>query len=76
MATPAAPVEHTTLEYMFGADYNFVDSWGVSRLRFEVFTLGTLAVVIAYAVVGYLAGKSVREQVVDVPLAPAPAGGD
>ncbi|HVI38338.1 MAG TPA: APC family permease, partial [Gaiellales bacterium] len=67
-----------TLEYVFGADYNFVDSWGVSRLRFEVFTLGTLAVVIAFAVVGYLAGKSVREQVVDVPLAatPAPAAGD
>ena len=67
-----------TLEYVFGADYNFVGEWGVSRLRFEVFTLGTLAVVIAFAVVGYLAGKSVREQVVDVPLAatPAPAAGD
>jgi len=67
-----------TLEYVFGADYNFVDSWGVSRLRFEVFTLGTLAVVIAFALVGYLAGRSVREQVVDVPLAatPAPAAGD
>jgi amino acid transporter len=67
-----------TLEYVFGADYNFVGYWGVSRLRFEVFTLGTLAVVIAFAVVGYVAGRSVREQVVDVPLAatPAPAAGD
>src|SRR6476646_4729637 len=67
-----------TLEYVFGADYNFVGEWGVTRLRFEVFTLGTLAVVIAFAVVGYLAGKSLREQVVDVPLAatPAPAAGD
>jgi amino acid transporter len=65
-----------TLEYVFGADYNFAGYWGVSRLRFEVFTLGTLAVVIAFAVVGYLAGRSVREQVVDVPLAatPAPVG--
>jgi len=37
-----------------------------------------LAVVIAFAVIGYLAGKSVREQAVDVPLAatPAPAAGD
>jgi amino acid transporter len=67
-----------TLEYVFGADYGFTGYWGVSRLRFEVFTLGTLAVVIAFAVVGYLAGRSVREQVVDVPLAatPAPAAGD
>jgi glutamate:GABA antiporter len=67
-----------TLEYVFGADYNFVGEWGVSRLRFEVFTLGTLAVVIAFAVVGYLAGRPVREQVVDVPLAaaPSPAAGD
>jgi len=36
-------------------------------------------VVIAFAVVGYLAGKSVREQAVDVPLASTPtpaAAGD
>src|SRR4029079_10432112 len=26
-----------TLEYLFGANYNFQDTWGVSRLRFEVF---------------------------------------
>jgi hypothetical protein len=63
-----------TLEYLFGADYNFVDSWGVSRLRFEVFTLGTLAVVIAFAVIGYIFGKPVRDHTVDIPLAPATAG--
>jgi amino acid transporter len=57
-----------TLEYMFGADYNFVDAWGVSRLRFEVFTLGTLAVIIAFAVIGYILGKPVREREVDIPL--------
>ena len=59
-----------TLEYLFGANYNFEDTWGVSRLRFEAFTLGTLAVVVAFAVVGYLLGSSVREQSVEVPLEP------
>jgi amino acid transporter len=62
-----------TLEYAFGADYNFVDSWGVSRLRFEVFTLGTLGIVIAFAVIGYLLGKPVRDRSVDVPLVPGTA---
>src|SRR5262249_29699996 len=40
------------IEKALGAGYNFQDTWGISRLRFEVFTLGTLAVVIAFAVVG------------------------
>jgi hypothetical protein len=59
-----------TLEYLFGADYNFHESWGVSRMRFEVFTLGTLAVVIAFAVVGYILGAPVRERQVDLPVDP------
>jgi hypothetical protein len=63
-----------TLERVFNADYGFVDSWGVSRLRFEVFTLGTLGIVIAFAVLGYMLGKPVRDRSVDVPLAPATAG--
>src|SRR5258706_11741858 len=46
---------------------------GISRLRFEAFTLGTLAVIIAFAVVGYWLGRPVREQEGDVALgAPAP----
>jgi glutamate:GABA antiporter len=67
-----------TLEYVFGANYNFNDSWGVSRLRFEVFTLGTLAVVIAIAVVGYVLGAPVRQRQVDLPLEAGlePATGD
>ena len=67
-----------TLEYVFGADYGFVGYWGVTRTRFELFTLVTLAVVIVFAVVGYMLGKPVRDQTVDVPLAPAvaPAAGD
>jgi hypothetical protein len=39
-----------------------------------VFTLGTLAIVIGFGVIGYLLGKPVRDRSVDVPLAPATAG--
>lgn len=49
-----------TLEGLFGLDYPFLDHWGVSRLRFEVFTLGTLAVLTAIAVAGYIQGRSLR----------------
>jgi glutamate:GABA antiporter len=42
------------LERLFGIGYDFEDSWGVSRTTFEVFTLGTLAVVVGIAVLGYL----------------------
>jgi amino acid transporter len=62
-----------TLERVFGADYGFVGYWGVSRLRFEAFTLGTLAIVVVFAVMGYLAGGRVRQQTVTVPLAPGVA---
>jgi hypothetical protein len=47
---------------------------GISRLRFEAFTLRTLAVIIAFAVVGYWLGRPVRAQEADLSLvAPAPA---
>jgi amino acid transporter len=67
-----------TLEHVFNAQYGFVDYWGVTRVRFEAFTLGTLAVVIVFALIAYMAGKPVREQEVDVPIAatPQPAAGD
>jgi amino acid transporter len=61
-----------TLEHLFGAEYGFMDYWGVSRLRFETFTLLTLAAVIVFAVIGYLAGARVRQQTVTVPLVPPP----
>src|SRR5262250_1549835 len=62
------------IERALGAGYNFQDTWGVSRLRFEAFTLGTLAVIIAFAVIGYWLGRPVREQEADVALvAAAPA---
>ncbi|HYX86170.1 MAG TPA: APC family permease [Gaiellales bacterium] len=67
-----------TVEYLFGADYNFSESWGVSRLRFEVFTVGTLAVIIAFAVIMYILAAPVRARAVDVPLEAGmePASGD
>ena len=60
-------------------DYgNFHDIWGLSQTRFEVFTLGTLGLVIAFAVAGYLVGSPVRRRQVDLPLEAAlePAAGD
>jgi glutamate:GABA antiporter len=56
------------LEKLFGIDYNFKDEWGVSRATFEVLTLGTLAVVLAIALIGYALGRSVRERVAVIPL--------
>jgi glutamate:GABA antiporter len=66
------------LEKLFGLSYDFKDEWGVSRGTYEALTLGTLAVVLAIALVGYALGRSVREHVAVVPLetdpaAPAPA---
>jgi amino acid transporter len=49
-------------EYIFGLHYSVQDQYGVSRLRFEVFTLGTLGVIVAVAVIGYLLGAPVRHR--------------
>jgi amino acid transporter len=57
-----------TLESVFGLSYDFRDEWGVSRATYEVLTLGTLAVVFAIAIIGYVLGRSVRERVAVVPL--------
>jgi glutamate:GABA antiporter len=56
------------LEKIFGVSYGFKGSWGVSRGEFELLTLGTLAIIVAFAVVGYWAGTAVRSQTVDIPL--------
>jgi glutamate:GABA antiporter len=54
---------------LLGQDYgSFVDAWGVSRTLFQVLTLGSLAVVVVLALVGYRAGAQVRRQSVEVPL--------
>jgi glutamate:GABA antiporter len=60
-------------------DYgNFQDVWGLSQTRFEVFTLGTLALVVLFAIAGYIVGSPVRQRQVDLPLETGfePAAGD
>src|SRR3954471_17551840 len=44
------------LEKVFGVPYDFVDNWGVSRAKFEVYTLVTLGIIVGIAIIGYLAG--------------------
>ena len=57
-----------TLERLFHVGYGFKDSWGVGQGEFEALTLGTLAIIVVVGLVGYVAGKQVREQGADVPL--------
>jgi amino acid transporter len=56
------------LEKIFGVGYGFKGEWSVSRGTFEALTLGTLAVIVIVGIIGYMAGKDVREQGVDVPI--------
>ncbi|MGW0453945.1 APC family permease [Gordonia sputi] len=49
-----------TLESLFGLEYAFLDTWKVSRVRFEAFTLGTLAVLTLIATAGYLVARRSR----------------
>ncbi|AOP48363.1 APC family permease [Streptomyces lydicus] len=42
-----------TLERFVGFPYDFRATWGVSRVTFETFTLGTVAVLLAVAAAGY-----------------------
>jgi hypothetical protein len=49
-----------TLNRLLGLHYSFQDSWGVSGATFTAFTLGTLVVIVAISIVGYLSGKIVR----------------
>ncbi|WP_324785198.1 APC family permease [Streptomyces sp. H51] len=45
------------LEGLFGIGYDFRDVWGVSRLSFELFTLGTVGVLLAVGAVGVLVAR-------------------
>ena len=68
-----------TLEEITGHSYSMMDSYGVTRLRFEVFTLGTLAIILAFGLVGYVLAADVRAKTVDIPLETGglePAAGD
>jgi glutamate:GABA antiporter len=57
-----------TIEKWVGMPYDFYGEWGVHRGKYEALTLGTLAVVLLVALVGYALGKPVRDREVDVPL--------
>ena len=57
-----------TIEKWTGLPYDFQETWGVSRTKYEALTLGTLAVVLLVALVGYALGKPVRDREVEVPL--------
>jgi glutamate:GABA antiporter len=67
-----------SLEHIFGYSYNVPDTYGVSWAKFEVFTLGTLGLVVLLGVACYLSGAPVRRREVDIPLETAlePATGD
>jgi hypothetical protein len=57
-----------TIERWTGISYDFEGTWGVSRAKFEALTLGTLAVVALFAIVGYALGAPVRSRQADVAL--------
>jgi glutamate:GABA antiporter len=57
-----------TIERWADIPYDFNDTWGLSRARFEAFTVGTLGVITLIAIVGYALGAPVRRQQVDIPL--------
>src|SRR4029077_11660446 len=57
------------LEKLFGVGYDFKSNWnGVSRLTYEVLTLGTLAVIVVVGIVGFAAGAVVRRQTATIPI--------
>jgi amino acid transporter len=58
-----------TLERLFGISYDFHGTWSVSRGTFEALTLGTLAVILVLALVGYATGREVRRSAADVAIA-------
>ncbi len=58
-----------TIEKAIGVDYgSFHDAWGVSRLKFEAYTLGSLGVILLIAVIGYIAGAPTRRRAATVPV--------
>ena len=63
-----------TLESLLGVDYDFQDTWGVTRAHFEALTLGTLAVIAAIAVAGLVLGARERRRAAGAGR--RPCGGD
>ncbi|MGZ4277009.1 MAG: APC family permease [Solirubrobacteraceae bacterium] len=64
-----------TLERLFGLDYNFKDTWGVTRSTFEELTIGTLLVILVVALVGYALSGSVRAHRAELALQSDVEGG-
>jgi amino acid transporter len=62
-----------TLEELFGLQYDFKGTWSVSRAKFEALTLGTLAVILVVALIGYWMGRPVRARQALVALEDASA---
>jgi amino acid transporter len=58
-----------TLEQLFGLGYDFKEEWGVDRGAFEALTLGTLALILVIALVGYALSRDVRARAVEITLA-------
>jgi amino acid transporter len=57
-----------TIDKLLGLEYSFADNWGVSQGTFELFTLGTVAVIVLVSVLGYLSGAKVRATLVPLDL--------
>jgi amino acid transporter len=49
------------LEGMLGIPYDFEEYWGLTQLRVEAFTLGTLLTLGLLAILGYLAARKTRK---------------
>lgn len=45
------------LEHALGVRYDFAGTWGTSRVTFELFTFGTLAVIVAVALIGHAVAR-------------------
>jgi amino acid transporter len=58
-----------TIEKLLGVDYgSFKAAWGVSRLKFEAYTLGTLGVIVLIGILGYIGGAPTRREAATTPI--------
>lgn len=57
-----------SINHLFGQGYSVPDNYGVSWAKFEVFTLGTLAVILVFGVIMYVLAAGTRAQQVTIPL--------
>lgn len=50
------------IEHLLGFTYSFEDAWGVSQLNYELFTVGTIAIVVVVGLIGYATAGGVRRR--------------